>query len=154
MSEGHCSVWAGEAHTALCVKSELLFPTRRVPGAHSRLLGQAQACITAQGASVVWGIPRSLPTGSAQLAWDSQSPSFPSAQGAGPGSKAEPTGKATLRAPQARARHLGFCLDGSPVVQQDLHDSHVSIPGCTVQGSQLVLENREGGQGLGAGGCV
>ncbi|KAG7272426.1 hypothetical protein CRUP_013180, partial [Coryphaenoides rupestris] len=47
----------------------------------------------------------------------------------------------------------GFSLDGGALVQQDLYDAHVTIPGCTVQRSEFILEGgREGGSGVGGAG--
>lgn len=39
--------------------------------------------------------------------------------------------------------YLGLCLDGGPVVQQDLYDPDMTISGCTMQRSQLILEKDE-----------
>lgn len=40
--------------------------------------------------------------------------------------------------------YLGFGLNGSPVVQEDLCNSHVSIACCTVERGQLILGRKEG----------
>ena len=39
--------------------------------------------------------------------------------------------------------YLGFGLDGSTVFQQDLNDAKVTIPGCTVERRQLILQTDE-----------
>ena len=38
---------------------------------------------------------------------------------------------------------LGFGLDWGTVVQQDLDDPHMTVPGSTMQGRELVLRERE-----------
>lgn len=40
--------------------------------------------------------------------------------------------------------YLGFGLNGSPVVQQDLCNSHMSIASCTVERGQLILGRQKG----------
>lgn len=38
--------------------------------------------------------------------------------------------------------NLGFSLDGSTMFQQDLNDANVTIPGCTVERSELILQRK------------
>lgn len=39
--------------------------------------------------------------------------------------------------------HLSFGLDGCSLVQEDLNDSHMAIPGSTMQRGQLILTGTE-----------
>lgn len=45
--------------------------------------------------------------------------------------------------PQKGNTHLSFGLDRCPMVQQDLWDSHMPIPSCTVERCQFILYERE-----------
>lgn len=42
--------------------------------------------------------------------------------------------------------YLGFSLDGSTMFQQDLDNANMTIPGCTVERSQLILQRDEKGE--------
>ena len=53
-------------------------------------------------------------------------------------------GLGTKHSPTESHGHLGFGLNGSPVVQQDLCNSHVSIASCTVERGQLILGREKG----------
>lgn len=39
--------------------------------------------------------------------------------------------------------YLSLCLDGGSMIEQDLYNPDMTVSGCTVQRSQLILERDE-----------